>query len=365
MPRNFSSNNQLDWIARDLALLLTSGTRASAVFHIERDKMTKMQGLGQIQKVALREAWPHESAEFTPWLAEHIAELGEALGLELELQSQEAPVGAFSLDLLAQETESSRTVIIENQLDQTDHNHLGKLLTYAGGYEANVVVWVAKDFRDEHRQALDWLNQRSNEDTEFFGVVVEVWRIDGSRPAPHFHTVVAPNEWRKETVRSARGRAMSDKRRQYQAFFQDLIDELRQRGFTNKRRGQPQNWISFSAGHGQRARYHVTFAQGDKVRVEVYIDNSNKGWNKELFDNLLAEKNGIESQLSESLEWERLDHARASRISVACHGTIDNDEESLKQLRDWMVKKLLAFQQVFGPKLEELATNLGTQLRQD
>ena len=122
------------------------------------------------------------------------AGLGAALGLELELQSSEAPVGTLSLDLLARDTGTNRTVIIENQLEPTDHDHLAKLLTYAGGYDANVIVWVAKNFRDEHRQALDWLNQHTDEDTEFFGVVVEVWKIDGSRPTRSIRRHFCPRE---------------------------------------------------------------------------------------------------------------------------------------------------------------------------
>ena len=165
--------------------------------------MTETAGLGRIEKAGLREAWPHEAADLTPWLGDHVSELGAALGLELELQSSEAPVGTLSLDLLARDTGTNRTVIIENQLEPTDHDHLGKLLTYAGGYDANVIVWVARNFRDEHRQALDWLNQHTDDDTEFFGVVVEVWKIDGSRPAPHFNMVAAPNEWRREAVESS------------------------------------------------------------------------------------------------------------------------------------------------------------------
>ena len=139
--------------------------------------MTETAGLGRIEKADLRNAWPHEAADFTPWLVDHVSELGAVSGLELELQSSEAPVGTLSLDLLARDTGTNRAVIIENQLEPTDHDHLAKLLTYAGGYDANVIVWVAKDFRDEHRQALDWLNQHTDEDTEFFGVVVEVGKL--------------------------------------------------------------------------------------------------------------------------------------------------------------------------------------------
>ena len=320
--------------------------------------MTQTPGLGRIVMVDLRRAWSHEANDFTPWLAEHISELGDALGLELEVQSEEAPVGTFSLDLLARDTGTNRTVIIENQLEPTNHDHLGKLLTYAGGYDANVIVWVAREFRDEHRQALDWLNQRTDEDTEFFGVTLEVWTIDGSRPAPHFNTIAAPNEWRREAIRSVRAGKTSDRNRRYGRFFQELIDSLRERGFTNARKGLPQNWYLFSAGHAQRVQFGATFTQGEKARVEVYVDNTDKDWNKMLFDQLMEQKESIESELSESLEWARLDHRRASRIAILRQGSIDDDQETLDEIANWMIGKLLAFKRVFGPKLDELVTNL-------
>lgn len=158
--------------------------------------------LAKIERVDLHVAWPHEAYDFTPWLAENIAELGDALGMDLELQQTEAAVGGYSLDVLATDLNQNRPVIIENQLEATNHDHLGKLLTYAAGYDANVIVWLPREFRDEHRQALDWLNQRTGENTQFFGVVVELWRIAGSPPAPHFNLVATPNDWRKKTATS-------------------------------------------------------------------------------------------------------------------------------------------------------------------
>ena len=185
------------------------------------------QSLSSIEKVDLRTVWPNEAYDFTPWLSENIGALGNALGMDLVLQEREAAVGGYSLDVLATDVNGNRPVIIENQLEVTDHDHLGKLLTYAAGFDADVVVWLTREFRDEHRQALDWLNQRTGKETQFFGIVVELWQIDGSRPAPHFSLVASPNDWRKENVRGAVERSPSTssaRGERYREFFQKLID---------------------------------------------------------------------------------------------------------------------------------------------
>ena len=141
--------------------------------------MTTSDGLAKIQRVDLREIWPNEAADFTPWLAENLSELGRVLGLDLELQAQEAPVGGYSLDVLARDVGSGGEVVIENQLGTTDHSHLGQLITYAAGFDARVAVWIAREFKSEHREALDLLNRRTGEDSQFFGVEIELWKIDG------------------------------------------------------------------------------------------------------------------------------------------------------------------------------------------
>ena len=312
--------------------------------------------LATIDKVDLRSVWENEATDFTPWLGENLTALGEALGLDLELQAQEAPVGGFSLDVLAREPNTNRPVIIENQLETTDHDHLGKLITYASGYDANVVVWITREFKDEHRQALDWLNQRSSEDTEFFGVVVEVWKIDDSRPAPHFRVVSAPNDWHKSNVTIRSTAEASPQQKRYRDFFQTLIDTLREeRSFTGARKAQPQSWYSFSAGHGNRLRYGANFHR-EGVRVEVYIDNGDLVWNKDIFDQLSDRREKIQSAIKGDFEWNwnRLDDRRASRISVERAGSISDDEDTLDEIHDWMVKNLLEFKRVFGPHLAEL-----------
>lgn len=307
--------------------------------------------LSKIKRVGLRDIWAKEAGDFTPWLAENIQQLGEALGMDLELQTKEADVGDFSLDLLAKDN-SGRTVVIENQLEQTDHDHLGKLLTYAAGFDAAAVIWVAESMREEHRQALDWLNQRTNANTDFFGVVVEVIQIDDSNPAVNFKLVVFPNEWQKPK-RNQAASAVSPKGEKYLQYYQPLLDELREKHkFSGAKIAQAQSWYSFSSGVSH-ASFGAVFRGNNKVSVEVYIDWGDFDTNKKLFDWLHERKDAIEKQLGFPLLWDRLDQKQASRISVDRDGSIQDSAEELQQIRRWHVEKLLAFKKVFGPLLKE------------
>jgi len=311
-----------------------------------------MTNFGNLKKLNLRDIWKNEAREFTPWLARNISELGEALGMELELAQQEAGVGDFSLDLLATDVGRNKTVIIENQITVTDHNHLGKLLTYASGFDAHVVIWIAETIRDEHRQALDWLNQRTDADTEFFGVVIEILQIDESKPAFNFNPIVFPNEWQKSKKRTGENQ-ISEKMEAYQKYFQELIDELREKHkFSNARKGQPQSWYSFAAGY-TGITYGMSFALGNRVRVDLYIDQGDEEKNKSIFDLIYQDRELIESQFGEKLEWERLDEKRACRIAIYREGSIEDDPEKLNEIREWSIQKLLKLKEVFHPNMKK------------
>jgi len=311
-----------------------------------------MSNFGELKKVPLRDVWSHEAIDFTPWLATNIEALGDALGLELELIEREASFGDFSLDLLAKDLGSSRTVIIENQLTQTDHDHLGKLLTYAAGFNASTVIWVSEIVRDEHRQALEWLNQRTDTETQFFAVVVEVLKIDDSKPAFNFKPVVFPNEWQKSKKQKTTANT-SSKGEKYRAYFQALIDELREvHKFTGARVGQPQNWYSFSSGI-QGVVYSAVFAQGGKARAEIYIDQGDQEKNKLLFDALKDEEEEITANYGNPLEWERLDEKRASRIAIYRDGMIESSDSELEEIRKWQIENLLQIKQVFAPEIHK------------
>ncbi len=307
---------------------------------------------GKITRLKPTEIWSKEAHDFTPWLAENIADLGEALGMELELKEKEAAVGEFSLDLLAKDLGTGHIVIIENQLKQTDHDHLGKLLTYAAGFNASAVVWVAEYVRDEHRQALEWLNQRTDEETLFFGVMIEVLKIDDSKPAYIFKPVVSPSEWQKTRKRQA-GATITEKGELYRQYFQQLIDELREKHkYTNAKVGQPQNWYAFSAG-ASGVSYNATFVQDNKVRTELYIDFGDIEKNKALFNYLQDRKEEIHDKFGGELVWEPLEEKRAKRISVYRDGSIETDPADLTEIKSWHIDNLIKLKRTLEPHIKK------------
>ena len=314
--------------------------------------------LAKIERVDLREAWPNEARDFTPWLAANIAELGEALGMDLELQDTEAAVGGYSLDVLAIDVNRNRPVIIENQLEATDHTHLGQLLTYAAGYDANVVVWLTREFRDEHRQALDWLNQRTGEDTQFFGVTVELCQIGNSLPAPRFNLVAAPNLRRKERATRAQGRGstpvITDRGERYRQFFQTVIDALQEKGFTGPRKAGTGNWYSFPAGVSRGLTFAAALGAGKEVRVELYIGGPSGADNIKLLENLERHNLQIESELG-PVDWQRLENRKGCRIALTRSGSIEDGADSLVEIQEWIIENLLKFKRVLSPHLTRLA----------
>jgi hypothetical protein len=311
--------------------------------------------LGRLEHIDPRSVWQHEAHDFTPWLAENIAMLGEVLGMDLEVTQRERSVGSFSVDIEARELGRDRVVVIENQLETTDHSHLGQLITYAAGLEAGVVVWVCREFRDEHRVALDWLNRGSGGASQFFGVVLEVLRIGESAPAANLRLVASPVDWTPQLPQPASDGEISDKRVAYREFFQGLIDELREKHrFTNARAGQPQNWYSFASGTTGFV-YGMSFAASRELRAEIYIDKGDQAFNKGAFDSLFAQKAGIEAEFGAPLRWERLDNKRASRIGCYTRGTIEDAEDELERHKSWAVEALLRLKKVFGPRLAAVA----------
>ncbi|WP_428386709.1 DUF4268 domain-containing protein [Mucisphaera sp.] len=311
--------------------------------------------LGTIRKRSdLRSIWPNEASSFTPWLSQRLEQLSEALGLDLELEGTEQPVGNFSVDILARDLSRNRTVVIENQLEASDHIHLGQLLTYASGLDAETVIWIVKQLRPEHRQALDWLNQHTDDDLEFFAVSIELLQIDDSLLAPHFKLEVTPNEWRKSAIRSKSSASSSDKSESYRLFFQELIDVLReQHKFTNARRGQAQNFYNFASGFSG-INYSASFNRGGMVRAELYISTPSADKNTDIFESLMLDEDAINEEFGSNLTWDAIDGRKACRVYISHTGDIDVEDEKRQSLIDFFVENLMRLKLVFEHRLQNV-----------
>ena len=311
--------------------------------------------LGSIENVDPRSVWPNEAGDFTPWLAEHADLLGAALGLDIEIEQREAPVGAFSLDLLGRESGSDRVVIIENQLARTDHGHLGQLLAYAAGLDAKIVVWISPEVRDEHREAVHWLNEQTTDAVAFFAVELEVWKIGESLPAPRFNVVAQPSNFQRAIVRETTA-APSEQQAAYQKFFRSLLELLHTEhpGFTNalpNRIGFLQG-KNFNKGMPSGSTVGTWFSGSGEFWVECWIGIGTAEQSKMTFDMLHNKQFGdIESEIGSSLTWERKDNRKGSRVTLRRSGVIESSDEQLDELKRWAVDLLPRFRDAFAPRI--------------
>ncbi len=317
--------------------------------------------LAKLKRIDARVVWKNEAQDFTPWMRANIEALSDALQLELELPETEVPVGGFACDVVAQEVGTGHRVIIENQLEATNHGHLGQVLTYAAGLDARAIVWISPQFRSEHRQAIDWLNANTAEGLAFFGVEVELLQIDNSPYAPHFKLVAQPNDWQKAV--KAKGQPQpSEKGLVYQQFYADLLANYRQKFPTQRtaKKASPQHWLTIAGAGRSGFSYAVSFTRDGRMRVELAIDVGASAANKAAFDQLMAQKDAIE-QVGEHLLWERLDNAKMSRVAVSRAGQVSDPELLRTQHLDWGVTMVNKLRQAFGPRLQKLQVGVAAE----
>lgn len=260
--------------------------------------------LGRLQPVDVRDVWANEARDFTPWLLANADRLAEALGIDLDLRAAEHPVGNFSLDLIGRDLTNDCELIVENQLGTTDHGHLGQLMTYAAGTRAQTIVWIAPEFREEHREALRWLNNIAGDQARFFGVEVSVVRIGDSTPAPLFRLRAEPNEW--SAVVSRETHALSDRQISYRAFWEKLLGEIQAR-FPQWRRSSRisiSHYINLVSPF-PHAHYAVVFRSGGtRLLVELYMDTRRDETGDVVFSRLFDAREQIERVFGEPLVWE-------------------------------------------------------------
>ena len=303
--------------------------------------------LGKLTRVNLREYWKHEAFDFTRWLAEpeNIELLSDEVGIGIQIKQTEASAGRFNVDILAEEENTGKRIIIENQLEKTDHSHLGQLITYASGLEAQFIIWIVREVREEHRQAVDWLNEHTDEHINFFLVAIELWQIENSPPAAKFNIISRPNEWKRSVRTSAQEGDLTDTKTKQLEFWQQLKDYA---GTTHPelklRTPRPQHWFDIAVG---RADCHISLvvdSREDKVRCELYIPDS-----KDLYQVFLVSKEQIEKDLSipDTLEWQELHGKKASRIR-AIHDFKFSDTSTWTGAFAWLLETTSKFKRVFS-----------------
>ena len=314
--------------------------------------------LGRLTRVDPRQIWATEASDFTPWLAreENLAVLSETLDMELELEAQEKAVGPFRADILCKDIGSDAWVLIENQLEWTDHRHLGQLLTYASGLEAVTIIWIAAHFNEEHRSTLDWLNKITDEDFRFFGLEVELWRIGDSPAAPKFNVVSKPNDWSrsvaqaKRTLNEAELSGTRLMRRDYWSALNAVLDQA-EGPVLGSRKPRPSSWMGYPIG---RSRFNLGTAMNTakrQIRSELYLRGSSA---KAFFHLLHEQKDAVEQDLDYPLEWEELPNRQDSRIAAYLSDVDPKDEKDWPRQHQWLATRLNDLHRVFADRIKEL-----------
>jgi len=315
--------------------------------------------LGRLEKItALRDIWKTEAQDFTPWLAreENLALLGETINLELELEAVEKDVGPFRADILCQDTDDGSLVLVENQVERTDHTHLGQLLTYAAGLNTVTIVWIAKKFTDEHRATLDWLNEITGEKINFFGLEIELWRIGNSAIAPKFNVVSKPNDWTKgkgsssSVMKQIELTPAKTLQLDFWKSFRDYV--LENSTVFRPRKASPCHWMSFGIG---TSKAHVSALLNTQNKlISVCLNITCRDDRIALFNLLEQDKETIEQELGNPLVWEEKPEKKSSTIIIRNTGMDPNNKNTWGQQQQWMLKQLEKFRQIFGSRIRNM-----------
>ncbi len=313
--------------------------------------------LVKIEKLDLRDVWETEDRHFTPWLAEeaNITQLGNAIGFDLEVESQEKSVGPFRADILARDTSDNHYVLIENQLEVTDHKHLGQIMTYAAGLDAFSIIWIAKQFTEEHRAAIDWLNRITDEKINFFGIEIEVLKIGQSDAAPQFKVVAKPNDWTRSVRKAANESEISETKLRQGEYWAALKDYVAQNGQPFKmQKASPQQWCNITIG---RTGFHISLtvnSQKKIVSVSLEIGTDDGAKNKDYFDYLKQHfEQDAAVAISDKLVWSRLDDRKVSLISLSENFDFMDESTRTEQFA-WFLDTVKKFLKFFSLKVKSL-----------
>ena len=303
--------------------------------------------LGKIKEVDIRSVWAHEQYDFSKWLAEeeNIRALGEEMNLSLTDVNTEQFVGNYRCDIICKDELTGKSVLIENQLEQTNHDHLGKIITYASGLDASVVVWIVAKARDEHASAIEWLNKHTDDDISFFLIEVHAYTIGDSAPAPMFKIVEQPNDFAKTVKAIAHKGELNETQTNRLQFWTQFNDVIEQRGKPfNKRKATSDHWYSVAIGSSQ---CHISIDLVNKehrIRVGVWVPD-----NKELYDCFYEHKDEIEDSAGCNFVWDRLDNKKAAIICTYIPGLNYNKQENYPELMNKIVDLVIVMRSAFTP----------------
>jgi hypothetical protein len=319
-----------------------------------------MVELGKIERVNVRSVWQNEERNFTPWLKDHIELLSELIGEDIEDIKHEENVGNYSADLIGKIVGSDDYIVIENQFGFTNHDHLGKLLTYSSGKRAKIGVWIAEEFNEEHLAALDYLNENmKSEGPSFFGIKIELKKIGNSLPAPELVVLVKPNTFQRNLSREVLSEGDRKRHALRVEFFSRISDAYKILNPSwNKVKAQPNHWLSFGAGRSGFA-YSWSFRarNGWRFAIELYIDQQDQEENKQALKELEQERTQIEQELEFSLDFQELPERRACRIefSKQTSGPITKlSEDEMKELIKWGSENMTTFSKVMTQYIKKL-----------
>ena len=310
--------------------------------------------LGIMRQVDVREQWPNEARDFTPWLAaeDNIALLGDALGIELAVEDTEVSVGPYSADILARDTASGDYIVIENQLGKTNHDHLGKAITYGAALNAAAIVWIASDFSDEHKKGLDWLNDNSSGDVAFFGVRLELWRINESPPAVRLNVISRPTEVSPLGGRDRPTKPVSDIKKLQGEFWAAFKAELLKKNvLASAQKTRPQYWYNIPLGRSGIHLSTIVNTFDNKIGIRVYMRAKYNA--QSALHQLLEQKEEIEKEVGCSLKWDANKVARDKTIALERKADIRQRDEWAKHL-EWLVDMTSRFRQAFVPRVKAL-----------
>lgn len=305
--------------------------------------------LGKLKEIDIRTVWAHEQYDFSKWLAteENIKELGDVLNLSLTEIETEKFVGSYRCDIVCKDEITGKSVLIENQLEPTNHDHLGKIITYASGLDASVVVWVVASAREEHASAIEWLNKHTTSDVDFFLIEVHAYTIGDSAPAPMFKVIEQPNDFAKSVKSLANSGELNESQVRRLEFWNMLNDALDQKGKPfNKHKATTDHWYTVAVGSSQCYISIDLVNKEHKIRVGLWVTD-----NKEMYDMFYSHREEIEAAFGEPLDWDRLDNKKASIFSTSIPGLNFNKQDNYPELIDLAIEKTVKLREAVKPFL--------------